>query len=230
VPVSIVVPHRAGACVHRDNAWAYVRARLEQMHGSWELVVADGGACTAWSKGAALHEAVSASSGDVMVLHDSDSYVDPVVLERCVQLVASGRCGWAMPHGVVKRYDERSSALVYAGTPPRRPTFARRPYRGVSGGGIVVVSRAAWDIVGGVDPRFEGWGGEDLAFGYALRTLIGRPIRLNAELVHLWHPPAAPDLRPGVESAALLERYRSALSWPEAMRVLVAEQAAVSAK
>lgn len=68
----------------------------------------------------------------------------------------------------------------------------------------------AYHAAGGVDRRFEGWGGEDLAFGWALETLVGPAHRLDGILVHLWHPHPAPDLRGSAESEELVARYAAA--------------------
>ena len=63
---------------------------------------------------------------------------------------------------------------------------------------------------GGVDPRYQGWGGEDLSFGWVLAVTVGRQQRLGAELIHLWHPHPAPDLRGSLESEELVARYQGA--------------------
>ena len=55
---------------------------------------------------------------------------------------------------------------------------------------VVVVSRKQWDIIGGFDEQFRGWGFEDTAFAAAAET-FGGIIRMDGEVIHFWHPTAA---------------------------------------
>ncbi len=57
----------------------------------------------------------------------------------------------------------------------------------VSQGGVVMISSDNYYKIGGHDPRFIGWGGEDDAFYFKSLELIG-VVRTNNELIHLNHP------------------------------------------
>lgn len=220
--VSVLVPYsNIGGCQHREAARSYVLAHYAEHHPDWELV--EGGSPDPWSKGAALADAASRAPGDVLVLADADSFTAPAVLEEAVALV--GECGWVMPHWQVFRFNQRFTVQVLDGFPPRPGRTHRSPYPGVVGGGITVLTREAWGTVGGVDPRFHGWGGEDEAFGWALQTLIGPGVRLKGRLWHLWHPPEVkgPKRRGLPASEALAGRYRDARGNPDAMRALIEE-------
>jgi hypothetical protein len=81
--------------------------------------------------------------------------------------------------------------------------------------------RSTWENVGGVDPRFVGWGGEDIAFGWALDTLAGPHTNLGAPLYHLWHPLAVDRRKASPETDRLAGRYAEANGKPEAMRALI---------
>jgi len=54
------------------------------------------------------------------------------------------------------------------------------------GGGIILISRKHYYIVGGFDDVFEGWGGEDTAFYYKCKTLLCIK-RIKNSLYHLHH-------------------------------------------
>lgn len=220
--VSVLVP-LGQLDEHRARAWSYVEAHYRRSHASWQLVT---GECddVAWSKGEALRRAYSASSGDVLVIADADSLVDAVTLEKAVRLAP--RAPWVVPHTTVYRLTPDETTKVYAGGPLRRGPrlVVRTPYTGPAGGGIVVLTREAWETVNGIDERFEGWGGEDISFGYALATLVGWYERLGGRLFHLWHPHPAPDLRGSPASETLVARYKAARSDPDAMRALIDER------
>lgn len=220
---SILVPFTSG-CEHRERARGYVLDHYRQNHPEWELL--EGKCDGTWSKGRALHDAASRARSDIFVVADADSFVVPEVLDEAVAVVEAG-APWVVPHLLVWRHTETATLDLYAsGVLPelnRGMRIHRGPYRGVQGGGITVLSREAWDTVGGVDPRFEGWGGEDISFGWALETLCGPAVRLNGDLHHLWHPPAVTGRRQrgGPAEEALAARYRDAWRMPRLMRGLV---------
>lgn len=223
VSVSVLVPYRPGPCPWRERAWEHVRAHYTAHHPGWEMVV---GSCDGnWSKGAAVADAHSRAAGDVLVLADADSITTPDILRAAIEGVAGGRHSWAVPHGRVYRLDQQATETVYAGGPVRLGRTVRPPYLGPAGGGVVVVTRAAYETVGGIDPRFAGWGGEDVSLGWALETLVGGHRRHGARLVHLWHPHPAPTLRGSPESEALVAHYRAARGRPDLMSALVRREA-----
>lgn len=91
---------------------------------------------------------------------------------------------------------------------------------------IVVVTRELWEEVGGFDPRFCGWGQEDVAFAQACRVLNGEPLRVPGNVVHLYHSHSRERNRGLPEwqaNQALGKRYRETKE-PEAMRDLLAER------
>lgn len=218
--VAVLIPAGGEPCEHRARAAAYVIEHYRTHHPRWDLIVGHTG--QPWSKGAALADAYRQTSADMIVLADADSFVDPTILEHTVDQALDD--GWAMPHWMVYRLDEQGTADVYAGLPPRPDRLVRGAYAGVKGGGIVAVRRDVYELVDGIDPRFQGWGGEDVSFARALIALHGKPARFAAELWHLWHPHPAPDLRGSEASEALVARYRDAANDPAAMRALIAER------
>lgn len=93
--------------------------------------------------------------------------------------------------------------------------------------GVYVTTGRTWASHGGQDERFRGWGFEDAAWYLAHDTLLGETPRRSAGRVYALHHVAQP--REGEQydaNAALMERYRAAVSDPSAMRQLVAESAA----
>lgn len=180
-----------------------------------------------FSKAECIRDAARVVGGDgVVVVHDADVWSPG--LAAAVEAVAAGRAAWAMPHRRVYRLTDASTRAVLGGARPT-PMMAtvQRPYRGVCGGGLVVVPGWALEAAP-PDPRFRGWGGEDRAWCDVLRTLVGPEVRGSAGLFHLWHPPflnSDGEHRTTVENAALALRYREACHKPDAMAALLAESA-----
>jgi len=139
--------------------------------------------------------------------------------------VAAG-APWVMPHGIVYRLSRGATMAVRSlkHTPTPTRVISRR-HPGPVGGGFVVCSRSAFDAVHGIDPRFTGWGGEDISFGRALDTLVGRHVRLDAPTWHLWHEPLPRVMgrRASPENERLAGRYLDAAGDEVAMRALCEE-------
>lgn len=217
--VEVVVPWRGG-CPHRDRAWAWIRPHLERPGRTVTLAPAPDGP---WSKAAAVTPAIAASRANTIVVADADIWTPG--LEQAIDAVDRG-APWAIPHTTVLRLTEHATAEVLDGTRTLAPgvPLEERPYRGVVGGGCVVLRRdVALDVP--LDPRFTGWGQEDTSWGIALHHLAGPAVQSTGWLFHLWHPPQERlDRRYGsVEGRALYRRYRAARSSPDALRQIIEE-------
>jgi hypothetical protein len=229
--VTVLVPYRPGPCPHRAAAWEWVRRWWATRHPDWPLVTAEGPAGV-WRKGAAVAAALTRSGalarGGVVVVADADVVCRGMM--AAVRAVAGG-APWAVPHRAVLRLSPAGTAAVYAGAPLPDPAAGGRllppgvaeRHRGLAGGGLVVLPAATLAAVP-LDPRFTGWGQEDMAWGRALGVAAGGAWRGVAPLWHLWHPPAPRDSRTKGNPAgwALWRRYRTARR-PAPMALLLAE-------
>lgn len=185
--VSIVVPTSFGGCPYREAAWRFVKARMAKLYDWWEIVEVDGCDGT-FSKARMANQGVSRAKGSIVVVMDADVVIDDQALLDSVDAVLHG-AKWAIPHRDVWRLTEADSAyFMEHGKTVQFPEFDRKPYAGVEGGGAFVMTRANYAAIGGMDERFEGWGGEDLAFGWCARSFFGAPHRAATPLIHLWHP------------------------------------------
>lgn len=225
--VGLIVPRLAGD-PPRDAAWSFVRRRYEALHPDLDVIEADGVHTQPWTKTGAVNRAVEECDHEVLVIADADLIVGAGALARAVDL---SRTGWAVPHSTVYRLDKDRTQAVLDGPVDVDPCpvidrhLSRKAYYGHAGGGVVVIARWAWTIVGGFDERFDVWGGEDVSLGWALRTLVGPGLRIHGPLWHLWHPQQSSynDAR-FAEGMRLTNRYRQAAGNPDAMNVLLLER------
>lgn len=221
--VSIVVPYRAG-CPHRDAAWDFVRARYSDEFPSWDVVVgqsSDG----PYNRAEAILDGARKASGDVLLVADADVWCDPTAAVETAR-----DSGWAVPHLMLHRLSCESTKLVLMGFDWRGLPLSTdnpqdsKPYKGNETGTILAIRR---DVLLDVPPdiRFVGWGQEDVAWGLALRTLVGQPWRGSEDLMHLWHPPQPRKSRVvgNDVSLELVRRYRKARGDRAAMRALIEE-------
>jgi hypothetical protein len=215
--ISVVVPLDPGRA--RGKPWGWLQARYALLHPAWEVVL---GFCHGpWSKGAAVAQGLSRASGEVIVIADADSWCAQAVMVEAVELARS--VPWVMPHETVERLDAVSTRTILDRPPGDIPRGCRS-YRHDApvGGGIVVARREVLEDVP-LDPRLLGWGGDDIALGFALDTLVGRHVNLGAALWHLDHRPQANRRRAFPATEALANRYAGAVGDPIAMRILVEE-------
>lgn len=222
--VAVIVPLRLD-CPYRERAWTFVQARFAVQRPTWQIITAtDDG--EPFSKASAVMRAARDVDAEIVVVHDADVWCDGIDDALTYTSIA----GWAVPHYEVLRLSEYATHGTFADEENAQIDLVER-HRGVIGGGIVYLMRDVIDRVP-LDPRFRGWGGEDISWGHALRTLVGEPWRGRAPLYHYWHPPA-PRLSRSVgseESFALTLRYCDASRNPDQMRLIVDEaRAEVSA-
>lgn len=227
--VAVVVPlERPGP--EREAAWAWAQPRW---HEFGTVCVADDPHAELglpFSKGRLVNPHLEAA--EVVIVADCDVVAHRRALSLSIAHVSRDR-GWACPFGDVYRLNAEATADVLRRGVEVEPAgdlrrLDRAPYRGTPGGGVVVAHRDAWAEVGGFDPRFEGWGGEDAALGHALHALVGEAYRREEHLWHLWHPPSeyqAGGGRMHGRQQRLLQRYRRARRDPATMRTIVDEHA-----
>lgn len=231
--VSLIVPVTAD----RERNWAWLRFRYAYDFPDWEIIE-HSDPVEPWSKGAAVNAAAERATGAVYVIADADLHVEfPYALLTSLGALRDG-APWVVPYDRVYRLSEGLTERVVSDAPdspinfdapdprPLPDRVLERPsHRGPAGGGIVVVRAADFHAVGGVDPAFTVWGGEDEAFGRALDTLIGPHVRLGYPAWHLWHPTLRPpNGRSSAENEALAGLYRDAVGDREAMAALCARK------
>lgn len=217
--VAVLIPYRVG-CGHRDRALMFVISRLASY--GWPVVIGhhDRGP---WCKAHAVADALDQTHADVLVIHDADVVTEG--LPAAVRTVQKDTA-WAIPHRSVHRLSEAATERFTAGEPLGELELVERAYRGTEGGGVVVVHRDVYTATP-LDARFCGWGGEDEAWGTALRTLHGEPWRPHGHnpLIHLWHPEPQRATRAfgSLAGRDLRKRYVRASGNRDVMRALVEE-------
>lgn len=209
----------------RERNWLWLRRRYELWFPDWEIVEHTE-PITPWSKGEAINAAAERARGDVLVIADADVLVNRVALLDVVAAVRDGG-PWAQPHRVVYRLSERTTRRLLAGEIAPIPVLLshkhleRPTHRAAAGGGLVVLTANAFHAVGGIDPAFTGWGGDDISFARALNTLVGPCVQMYHLLWHLAHPTLRPsDGRGSPENELLASMYLDADGDREAMTLL----------
>jgi hypothetical protein len=126
---------------------------------------------------------------DVAVIIDSDTVSNPIAIRVAVEHAARTG-GLAVAHSHRHMLSERGTQAILNGDRGdwKRARMIRRTYTD-SVSCAVAVARRTWDLVGGFDERFVGWGYEDTGFHIACETMTGMSIHVvPGDCFHLWHP------------------------------------------
>lgn len=250
--ISLLVPFRDDHEEGRADNWAWLLQYWQHTLPDAEIIIGDAPG-EPFSKTCAINAAFRQSSGDVLVLLDADCYIDASVILDCASEIRKGRGRiprepvWFIPYRHLFRLT-RISTLYLIGsdasdpfqfsTPPEQDEVGPTNGSGFGhwfGALIQIFPREAFETVHGMDARFRGWGGEDVAFVLALDTLFGVHRLSNNQVLTLWH---SVQSKPGTNSDLLrlwegqddprknwkiAGKYRKALRDPQAMRKLIDE-------
>lgn len=220
--VEVIIGHHADDDEHRTAA----RRWVTDWYTARGYRVTTGTATSpVWCKAEAFNDAVAASTADVVVLADADSFPLADALTGAIGNVA--RLGWAAPFHRVKRLDQAATVRLLGCDPattdvPPDIRLEAEVHDILPGGGIVVMDRQLAVDCGPYDPRFAGYGGEDFALGNAARTFCGNYAHVSTAgaLFHLWHPRAGTMTG---DTRHLVNRYRLAKFDRDRMQTLIDE-------
>lgn len=227
----VLVPFRGGTDQRRWQLWDWTSWWLDRILG-WPIVVGDAGGET-FSRAASVNAAAAAAGDwDVALIGDADTVqeLEPAVYAAEQVALTDGACKpWQTrlklsPQGTLKFAQRGPSAVGWNDRDRTDRTSAQQ------GGGTLMVSRSAWDAVGGMDPNFVGYGNEDLAFVAALETLVlGAPLEhTGGTCWHLHHRLArfvGTDRAATPANAQRWERYKAAAGDPTEMAKLIGASA-----
>lgn len=183
--VVALVPRRADGG-RRDVVWAWVKDRWAMEHPDVEVFEGhhDVGP---FNRSAAINAAAEkAGDFDIAVIADSDSFVSAAQLDQAIAIAAeTGQITFAYTRfAYINR--PMSDRLMGGFTANWWPGVEWTMTNTCSS--MVVVPRDLWDVVGGFDEGFRGWGMEDVGFSLACQALGGGMRRVEGEVWHLHHP------------------------------------------
>lgn len=185
--VVVLVPMRPDGG-HRDRLWAHCKPIWEQRHPDWDIFEGlhlDG----PFNRSAGINTAAGlAGEWDVALIIDSDVITDPVCVQSAVDTAfATDRMVVAHDERIMLNRAGTERVLNgYDGSWRTRQMVERVWMDSVSC--AVAVSRTLWDLAGGFDEKFVGWGREDTGFRIACEAETGPILKVCGETFHLWHP------------------------------------------
>lgn len=221
--ISMIIPFQPDQG-RRDFIWPFVHMRYQRLMPEVELCIA-GDDSDLFSKARAVNRAARQATGDIFVIVDAEVIFEPGLLDRIQFLI--DHHPWIIPFNEAYRLTkEASDRLIEEGLPSEIVVDESdiEYHEWVLGGYMNVMTRAAFEKVGGLDERFKGYGYEDVAFALSLDTMCGKHYRMEGIVYHLWHPWADLYHENFRNNWNLYLRYLEAKGNVEAMQQLIAER------
>lgn len=166
--------------------------------------------CRSW----AFNIGAKHARGELLVLHDNDLMVPSDYAHQSWnrmregnQLINLKRFIFYLDAGHTESVCRRQAALM--DQPPEAIM------QNAEGGGSIVITRDAFDRIGGMDESFIGWGGEDNEFWERTQTLKVWTYGC-LPLVHLWHAPQVGKLE---QDNPTRQRQRTLAALDPAIRI-----------
>lgn len=241
--ISLLVPFRDDG-QYRSEVWAWLRRYWRDAYPEAEIIQGHYDD-TPYSKSAAVNDAAKRARGRVFAVLDADAYLQADVLRGIVSEIEaalhSGQRKWFVPFDALYRLGEdytkgliKGSPSVAIPMPPAQDLLENAKdaisYGHQYGALCQVMPREAFELVHGMDPRFRGWGAEDVSFLRALDTLYAQHEVRPGPICHLWHARSGPlgnskwvGQSWGNANTRLAQRYSQAVAEPAAMMGLALE-------
>lgn len=232
--VAILIPMRYDNG-WRDRLWAFCRQQWASNFPGWPVFegmhLAEEGPFNrslAINRASDLADRHFGAPWDVALIIDGDTLSDPGAVQRAVDhAAATGHL--AVAHSARHMLTRRATDMILQGADPATVMRSRSSAKKVYYDSIscaVAVRRDSWDMVGGFDDKFVGWGFEDTAFRIAVETMTEHHLHIErSDCLHLWHEssPEASQYAPTyARNHARKRRYEAAHFQRERMEALLA--------
>lgn len=212
--ISFLVPFN---CTDKDNPryhnWQWLKKYWRSHFPFAQIVVgrdeaSENDSCIPFSKSVAVNDAARRAHGDIFVIIDADGFLATDMVLTCATRIRRARRRghrlWFVPYRQFYRLTPKASKRLLESSPKHPYKFSTPPdwcdilntsgsqHGHWYGAGAQIMSRQAFYEVGGWDPRFRGWGGEDHAAMRAMDTLYWGHKTLPGQFLHIWHPMISP--------------------------------------
>lgn len=242
--ISLLIPFNA-TDPQRKKVFKWVKKYWKSEIPGVEIIIGQS-SLSPFCKTNALNNAVKKSSGKVLVIMDADAYIEGAVISNCADRILEDLENnlWYVPYRNLYRLTQSVTEELLNSAPwnplplpsPPLPYMVENlghssKYGNRYGAMCMMFPREAYNILGGFDERFVGWGGEDVAILRALDTLFGKHKTTDNDIFHMWHPVIGSNYKSrkweGQETAnnnsQLANKYHKATRNPSQMRALVDE-------
>lgn len=240
--ISLLIPFSSGNKERKENL-KWLLKYYKHVLPEAEIVIGKSRS-KVFCKNEALNHAARRSRGRVLVVLDSDAYLKGKIINKCADKILEHLDNhlWYVPYRHLYRLTKECTKEIIESSPHSPIKISSPPsvqcvekhghtskYGHRYGAMCMMFPREAYELLGGFDERFKGWGGEDVALLRALDTLYGRHKTSNNDILHLWHPYIGSNYKNrmwegqenGGANSSLAMAYHRAKGSPEKMRKLI---------
>lgn len=186
--LSFLIPFRDSDGT-RTAGHQWLLKRWQHFYPEAEFCIAPDDGIDPFNKSLAVNNAAQLATGDIYIVLDADTWVEPKWMEEALERISKG-IPWVIPVNKNLRLRKEPSEKIMAGDPtgplPAIPSQWIET-RGPVVGFCHIMPRAAFEAVGGYDERIRGWGGEDTSFTWAMDIVNGKHRKLHGIAMCLWH-------------------------------------------
>lgn len=176
--VAVVLAYRDTGDEDRRAAHRHV---VDRVWSPYTLIEADT-SVPLFSRAGAFNAGAEQASADVLVFADADVIPGPGAVDEAVRIATQNDCTVYPYTNYVRLTQDATRALLDGGWAGEFEWTIDN-----SVGALFVVKRSLYLEAGGCDPRFVGWGFEDVAWAVQSALLFGENQRVQGNLLHLWH-------------------------------------------
>lgn len=181
----LVIPWRDAGCEFRRR---HFEALVEFYSKTFTITIGDNEG--QFNRSAARNAGVAAAKSDIVTVIDADNLIHPKAILNAITL-AKHTDVMVKPFEWFGYLDDVSTVWVYEHgfdiVDGIEKTFQSPPQKNFNGGAYTI-SKANWDLIGGFDTNFTGWGAEDDAFHIMCERTFGKARHVNGMAYHLFHP------------------------------------------
>jgi len=204
--IAILVPFKDDYAVGRGVNWNWLCHYWACELPAAQIVVGRDEHGEPFSKCCAVNDAFRHAdpSNDIIAMVDADCYISAEVILSCAAAIREARRWheplWFVPYRHLYRLTDTATANLVASDPAHPLQFTAPHHANDVGSSaalaaighrygalIQIFPREAFLLTGGTDPRFRGWGGEDVTFVRVLDTLYGIHQTSPNQVMTLWH-------------------------------------------
>lgn len=221
--ISALLPYKPGNG-ERDEIFKFVKKRYEELMPNIELCIGIDNS-EYFNKSRAVNKAARQATGEVFIIVDTDVIFNINLIDIIISNIDN--FPWIIPFSNGYRLNAQATQRILKEAVTSNISISLSEVEDncvIKGALMNVMKRECFEKIGGMDERFEGWGGEDEALAYTLETICGTHGRLNEDIYHLRHPCANVNNNYYLRNFALYARYANAMSDINKMMEIINEK------
>jgi predicted glycosyltransferase involved in capsule biosynthesis len=191
--MDLCMPWRDSGCIYRKKAFIFL---YEFYSKKFNVIVEDGSDKYGnFNLSAARNNAVKKVNGDILIIIDACNYLSYEQIYDSVDAATKNHM-LIKPFNFLGYLTEESTHRIYQGDEEKLN------YKNITSwdlcsshggpvldfGGSFVIKKISYQIIGGMNENFIGWGNEDREFCEISRNIFGQHIEVSGKNNHLYHP------------------------------------------